>query len=98
MDTSDVAFLPFPDVAAEYNNYPVCFFDNNTNQWHGIYFDALDEVTKFTGLRFQRVNDRKLHNHDLTAMLERGIASSRTRADDLRDRTESNKRKQSNFG
>jgi len=75
MTEEERAFIqktPFVPIAAEFNNYPVCFFDNNTNLWHGIYFDALEEVTKLTGLRFKRVNDQQLENSDLTEMLYRG--------------------------
>jgi len=61
-------------VAVEFDNYPICFFDTNTNQWHGIYFDALDEITKLTGLVFERANDQSAKYQDLIAMLENGKA------------------------
>jgi PAS domain S-box-containing protein len=65
---------PVIPVAAEFDNYPVCFFDTNTNQWHGIYFDTLEEITKLTGLAFKRVNDENTKFPDLIAMLENGSA------------------------
>jgi len=65
---------PVIPVAAEFDNYPVCFFDTNTNQWHGIYFDVLEEITKLTGLAFERVNDENTRFPDLIAMLENGKA------------------------
>ncbi|MDR2941063.1 MAG: transporter substrate-binding domain-containing protein, partial [Treponema sp.] len=63
---------PVIPVAAEFNNYPLSFFDNNTNQWHGIYFDTLDEITRLTGLEFRRANDQNTQNNDLIDMLEKG--------------------------
>ncbi|MDR2730625.1 MAG: PAS domain-containing protein [Treponema sp.] len=65
---------PVVPAAAEFNNYPVSFFDTNTYQWHGIYFDTLDEITKLTGIRFERVNDQNARNQDLIVMLESGKA------------------------
>jgi PAS domain S-box-containing protein len=59
-------------VAAESTNYPLSFFDTNTNQWHGMYFDTLNEITKLTGLSFKRVNDPRVTDKDLIAMLENG--------------------------
>ncbi|MDR2716955.1 MAG: PAS domain-containing protein [Treponema sp.] len=65
---------PVIPVTAEFNNYPVCFFDTNTNQWNGIYFDALNEIARLTGLTFMRVNDQNATFQDLIAMLESGKA------------------------
>ena len=61
-------------VAAEFNNYPICFFDINTNKWHGIYFDTFDEITKLTGLKFKRVNDQNATYQDMINMIEKGDA------------------------
>jgi PAS domain S-box-containing protein len=63
---------PVIPVAAEFNNYPISFFDTNTDQWQGMYFDTLDEVTRLTGLKFEHINNQNLQNQDLTAMLEKG--------------------------
>jgi PAS domain S-box-containing protein len=63
---------PVIQFAAEFNNYPINFFDTNTNKWHGIYFDTLDEVTKLTGLKFEHTNDQNTHYEELIAMLENG--------------------------
>ena len=63
---------PVVPIAVEFDNYPLCFFDINTDQWHGIYFDTLDEITKLTGLTFERANDQKTKYQDLIAMLENG--------------------------
>jgi PAS domain S-box-containing protein len=63
---------PVIPVAAESTNYPICFFDTNTNKWHGIYFDTLEEITKLTGLAFQRLNEHGEQDRDLIDMLENG--------------------------
>jgi len=65
---------PVIPVAAEFDNYPLCFFDTNTGRWHGIYFDTLEEITMLTGLDFERVNDQNAYNSDLITMLENGKA------------------------
>jgi PAS domain S-box-containing protein len=63
---------PFIPIAAESTNYPISFFDTNTNEWHGIYFEAFDEITKLTGLTFKRFNEEGVLNKDLIVMLEIG--------------------------
>jgi PAS domain S-box-containing protein len=65
---------PVIPIAAEFNNYPVSFFDTQTKQWQGIYFDALKEVEKMTGIRFECVNKPDLQYSGLIAMLENGEA------------------------
>jgi len=61
-------------VAMEIDNYPICFFDANTNQWDGIFCDTLEEITRLTGVKFERVNDQNAHHSDLITMLENGKA------------------------
>ena len=39
--------IPF---AAEFDNYPVSFYNKYDNGWQGIAFDVLREVEKLTGL------------------------------------------------
>ncbi|MDR0456355.1 MAG: transporter substrate-binding domain-containing protein [Treponema sp.] len=65
---------PVIPVAAEFDNYPICFFDTHTNQWQGIYFDTLKEIAQLTGLTFERVNDQNAQLQDLIVMLENGKA------------------------
>jgi len=65
---------PVVPVAAEMNNYPVCFFDSYTNQWQGIYFEALREIENMTGLKFERVNGPQAQYPELIDMLENGKA------------------------
>jgi PAS domain S-box-containing protein len=65
---------PIVPAAAEFNNYPVSFFDTQTKKWHGIYFETLDEVAKLTGLTFEFVNGPNMQIPELAAMLENGKA------------------------
>jgi len=67
----DSPVVPF---AAEYYNYPVSFFNVHANQWQGIYFDVLDEITNMTGIKFKLVNGPAMEYPELTAMLEKGQA------------------------
>jgi signal transduction histidine kinase/CheY-like chemotaxis protein len=65
---------PVIPVVAEHYNYPISFYDNKAKQWSGIYFDVLAEVERFTGLKFELVNDEKTEWVDLLRMLEGGDA------------------------
>ncbi|MDR2731460.1 MAG: transporter substrate-binding domain-containing protein, partial [Treponema sp.] len=65
---------PVIPVAAEFNNYPISFYDTHTNQWQGIYFDALAEIASITGLTFNCVNDQHTQIPELITKLEKGEA------------------------
>jgi len=63
---------------AEYDTYPVCFYNNQENEWQGIALDILQEVSYLTGLRFERANKDLEDWPVLLEMLERGDASLAT--------------------
>ena len=65
---------PVVPIAAEFNNYPVSFFDTYAKQWHGIYFDALQEIAGLTGLKFKCANDPNVQYPELISRLEKGEA------------------------
>ncbi|MDR0302466.1 MAG: transporter substrate-binding domain-containing protein, partial [Treponema sp.] len=65
---------PVIPVVMEFDNYPVCFFDAHTNQWHGIFLDAMDEIAQLTGLTFIQANNQNAHPRELINMLENGEA------------------------
>ncbi len=48
---------PVIPVAAFNSNYPVCFYNEQEQDWQGIYFNLLDEVSELTGLAFEVVHD-----------------------------------------
>ena len=65
---------PVIPVAAEYDNYPVSFFNSRENGWQGIAHDALRKVESLTGLKFKIINDRSAEWPELYSLLESGEA------------------------
>jgi len=61
--------------AAEYDNYPLSFYNTYTKKYEGIAFDILTEIENLTGLVFENVNDKKYEFTELLEMLEDGRAS-----------------------
>jgi signal transduction histidine kinase/DNA-binding NarL/FixJ family response regulator len=59
-------------LGAEYENYPVSFYNQREDKWQGIAFDVLGEVEALTGLAFRRVNDHLTEWPDLLRMLDEG--------------------------
>jgi signal transduction histidine kinase/CheY-like chemotaxis protein/ABC-type amino acid transport substrate-binding protein len=66
---------PVVRIAAEHDNYPASFYNNNEKQWQGAVFDVLHEVAGFTGLSFEVVNEPGDEFSDLVKMLETGKVS-----------------------
>jgi hypothetical protein len=52
-----IASRPVVPFVANYNNYPVCFYNAREDEWQGIFFDLMNEVSSLTGLSFNLVND-----------------------------------------
>ena len=59
-------------IALNYDNYPICFYNEREHQWQGIALDVLKEIEKLTGLTFTRVHEEHLAWSVLIGMLERG--------------------------
>jgi len=51
--TQSDSFTPF---AASYDNYPICFYNEEMKEYQGISIDVLNEIEKLTGLKFQPSN------------------------------------------
>jgi len=66
---------PVISFAAEFDNYPVSFYNKYNNEWQGIAFDVLSEVTKLTGLSFKVANAPNKDFSELMQMLETGKVS-----------------------
>ena len=66
---------PIVKFAAEYDNYPISFYNSHSDEWQGIAFDVLREVGNLTGLSFEVVNDMHTEWPDLLSMLENGEAA-----------------------
>jgi len=65
---------PVIPIAAEHYGYPISFFNKNENEWQGIYFDVLEEMSALTGMSFRRVNDNTTEWPELLRLLETGEA------------------------
>jgi PAS domain S-box-containing protein len=63
---------PVIQIAADFSNYPISFYDTRTNTWEGIYFEALGEIAKFTGLSFEIGNNQNALSLNLIDRLEKG--------------------------
>ena len=63
---------PVIPLAAEFDNYPISFLHVRTNEWQGIAFDVLDEVSTLTGLKFRIMNDPTAEFYELLRMTETG--------------------------
>jgi len=61
-------------LAAEYDNYPISFFDRHRKEWQGIAFDVLRQVETLTGLHFSIINDEQTEWPVLLDLLENGEA------------------------
>jgi len=65
---------PVIQVGADFSNYPISFFNFHTGKWEGIYFEALGEIEKLTGFKFQIANDQNTPVLDMIDMVENGKA------------------------
>ena len=65
-------------IAAEYDNYPASFYNEQEGQWQGIAFDVLKEIENLTGLTFARAHKDRVEWPTLLEMLERGDAAMTT--------------------
>jgi PAS domain S-box-containing protein len=61
--------------AAEYDNYPVSFYNKYEKQWQGIAYDVLDELEALTGLTFKIANDQHAEWPELLHLLGSGKVS-----------------------
>ena len=62
-------------VALEDDNYPVCFYNYKEIEFQGIAIDVLAEISKMTGIVFERVNNENTKWSELLEMLRSGEAS-----------------------
>jgi len=75
--------------AADYDNYPVCFYNSQEKQLQGIAIDVLKEVELISGLTFKDVNNNKrIEWSDMLQILENGEVSFVTELIRTKDREE----------
>ncbi|MDR2460601.1 MAG: transporter substrate-binding domain-containing protein [Deltaproteobacteria bacterium] len=60
---------------AEYDNYPISFYNDEENEFQGISLDVIEEISKITGLRFKLYNDQPMEWPLLVDALEAGECS-----------------------
>jgi len=63
--------IPF---AAEYDNYPISFYNPRQNEWQGIAIDTLKHIEMLTGLKFSVINSSDTEFSKLLNLLEDGKA------------------------
>ena len=66
---------PVVRFAAEYDNYPISFYNAHENEWQGISIDIIDEISRYTGLTFERANGDTETFTELLKMVTDGRAS-----------------------
>ena len=59
---------------AEFDNYPVAFFNEREKKWQGISYEILKEISAITGLEFIRLNEPGTSWADLFFLLRFGKA------------------------
>jgi signal transduction histidine kinase/DNA-binding response OmpR family regulator/ABC-type amino acid transport substrate-binding protein len=62
---------PVISFAAEYDNYPISFYNKYEKEWQGIAHDVLKEIEALTGLTFIATNDKNTEWPELLSSLER---------------------------
>jgi len=75
LDERELAYLRENTAVAylaEFDNYPISFYNDNEKEWQGITIDILKEVTALTGLTFEPINTPDVSFADLMMMLENG--------------------------
>ena len=63
---------PVVSFAAEYDNYPVSFYNTHEKKWQGIASDVLNEISQLTGLSFKQINSEQEEWSVVLKMLEDG--------------------------
>jgi len=70
-----IAANPVVRFAAEYENYPLSFYNTREKEWQGIVFDVLREVEKLTGIKFELANGPTTEWPEILDMLDAGEVS-----------------------
>jgi len=73
-ERSYIKLNPIVPLVAEYDNYPVSFYSEHSNEWQGISFDVLRQIEFLTGFNFMVANKNRTDFHELFKMLESGKA------------------------
>ena len=74
-ERSYITNRPVVPIGAYNTNYPLSFYNTRDNEWQGIYFDLLEEITSLTGLSFEVAHDNSRNFPFITQMLIDGEAA-----------------------
>jgi len=66
---------PVVSYAAEFDNYPLSFYNRYDRQWQGIFFDVLKGIESLTGITFKLGNEPNTEWSKILKMLEDGEVS-----------------------
>ncbi|MDR2591421.1 MAG: transporter substrate-binding domain-containing protein [Chitinispirillales bacterium] len=80
---------PVVSFAAEYDNYPISFYNKYDKRWQGIALDVLSDLEALTGLKFEIKNDKNTEWSTLLNLLERGEVSMISELLQVNEREES---------
>jgi PAS domain S-box-containing protein len=62
-------------LAAEYDAYPISFYNNYEKEWQGIAFDILHNIEQLTGLKVDLVNGQNTEWPELLEMIRNNKAA-----------------------
>ena len=62
-------------VTAFNSNYPLSFYNERENEWQGIYFDLLGEISALTGLVFEVAHNEKTAWPEIYEIMTNGKAA-----------------------
>jgi len=79
---------PVISIAAEYDNYPISFYNKHEREYQGISYDVLREVEALTGITFKIANGKNAEWFELLHSLETGKVSMITDLLQTKDRAE----------
>jgi diguanylate cyclase (GGDEF)-like protein len=63
---------PVVPFAAEFDNYPISFYNKHEEQWQGVVFDVIQRLEELTGLNFEVANAPDADFPELLKNLENG--------------------------
>ncbi|MCL2219935.1 MAG: transporter substrate-binding domain-containing protein [Chitinispirillia bacterium] len=62
-------------VTKEADNYPLCFYNENSGEFQGIAVDLLKEISFLTGIEFETVTDKNTSMEEILEILKKGGAA-----------------------
>lgn len=77
---------PIP-VAAEFDNYPISFYNSQEDEWQGIAHDILREIESLTGLTFEVITGKDEPWNSILEKLDNGEALLTTNLLKSKDRS-----------